>query len=239
MPGMCGIEVLRSLPHGSTPCIIFLTAYDEYALAAFEVQALDYLLKPIDNVRFLIALERARRILALQQQDVLHSRFQKLLELHSERNDTGPAKRFAIRNGNQVAFVQSSEIDWIEAVGDYAGLHVGKKMHLLREPLHLLECRRRIPAHPSLHDCEAGPDHPNRAAGEPRLPADPAGWHTSAREPHLQQAAPRSAAQPGERANCPLVNRLCDGLRAQKSAQDGFCVAMMVGTKTIWMVPHQ
>lgn len=141
MPGMCGIEVLRSLPQGSIPCIIFLTAYDEYALAAFEVQALDYLLKPIDNVRFLIALERARRILALQQQDVLHSRFQKLLELHSERNDTGPAKRFAIRNGNQVAFVQSSEIDWIEAVGDYAGLHVGKKMHLLREPLHLLECR--------------------------------------------------------------------------------------------------
>ena len=112
MPGMCGIEVLRSLPQGSIPCIIFLTAYDEYALAAFEVQALDYLLKPIDNVRFLIALERARRILALQQQDVLHSRFQKLLEMHSERQEAGPAKRFAIRNGNQVAFVQSSEIDW-------------------------------------------------------------------------------------------------------------------------------
>ena len=127
MPGMCGIEVLRALPQGSIPCIIFLTAYDEYALAAFEVQALDYLLKPIDNVRFLIALERARRILALQQQDALHSRFQKLLELHSERSEAGPAKRFAIRNGNQVTFVQSSEIDWIEAVGDYAGLHVGKK----------------------------------------------------------------------------------------------------------------
>lgn len=141
MPGMCGIDVLRVLPAGSVPCIIFLTAYDEYALAAFEVQALDYLLKPIDNVRFLVSLERARRLLALKQQDALHSRFEKLLELHADRNDSGPSKRFAIRNGNQVTFVQSSEIDWIEAVGDYAGLHVGKKMHLLREPLHLLETR--------------------------------------------------------------------------------------------------
>lgn len=141
MPGMCGIEVLRALPAGTIPCIIFLTAYDEYALAAFEVQALDYLLKPIDNVRFLISLERARRLLALKQQDALHSRFEKLLELHAERNETGPSKRFAIRNGNQVVFVQSSEIDWIEAVGDYAGLHVAKKMHLLREPLHQLEGR--------------------------------------------------------------------------------------------------
>src|ERR1700755_1862934 len=79
MPGMCGIEVLRALPHGSSPGLIFLTAYDEYALAAFEVQALDYLLKPIDNVRFLIALERARRILALRQPGVLPRRFPKVL----------------------------------------------------------------------------------------------------------------------------------------------------------------
>lgn len=141
MPGISGLEVLQSLPQESLPSVIFLTAYDEYALAAFEIQAIDYLLKPIDDDRFLVSLDRARRRLALEQQEVLYSRMEKLFELHAERNRSGPVKRFAIRTGQQVAFVPAEAIDWIEAVGDYAGLHVGKKTHLLREPLNSLEER--------------------------------------------------------------------------------------------------
>jgi len=139
MPGISGIDVLRSLPPGSISCIVFLTAYDEYAVAAFEVQALDFLLKPIDDERFVATLDRARRALALQQQEVFYGRIHKLLELHSERDGTTPVRRFAIRSGHQVAFVPSEEIDWIEAIGDYAGLHVGNKTHLLRETLNSLE----------------------------------------------------------------------------------------------------
>lgn len=139
MPGINGIHVLRALPPRSIPAVIFLTAYDEYALAAFEVQALDYVLKPIDDVRFAVSLDRARRLLSLEKPESFYSRVQALLELCSERQEQGPTKRFAIRTGNQVAFVESDDIDWIEALGDYAGLHVGKKTHLLRESLGELE----------------------------------------------------------------------------------------------------
>ena len=139
MPGIGGLDVLRSLPPRSVPCIIFLTAYDEYALAAFEVQALDYLLKPIDGERFAASLDRARRVLTLERQELLHDRLQKLLDQHAERN--GAVQQFAIRTGNHVAFIRTEQIDWIEALGDYAGLHVSGKRHLLRESLHSLETR--------------------------------------------------------------------------------------------------
>jgi two-component system LytT family response regulator len=128
MPGMSGIEMLRSLPDRlSIPAIIFLTAYDEYALAAFEVQALDYLLKPIDDERFAASLERARRLLVLEQQETLYTRMLGLLEMRSEDAGPGPVKRFAVRTGKHVSFVQSDDIDWVESIGDYAGLHVGTK----------------------------------------------------------------------------------------------------------------
>lgn len=142
MPGMSGIEMLRSLPEQSVaPVVIFLTAYDEYAVAAFEVRALDYLLKPVDDERFAFSLGRARRLLALEQQETLYVRMRGLLEMHSEDAGPGPAKRFAVRTGHQVSFVQSADIDWVESVGDYAGLHVGNKTHLLRESLNVLESR--------------------------------------------------------------------------------------------------
>jgi two-component system LytT family response regulator len=142
MPGMSGIEMLRSLPDRlSIPAIIFLTAYDEYALAAFEVQALDYLLKPIDDGRFAESLERARRLLVLEQQETLYTRMLGLLEMRSEDAGPGPVKRFAVRTGKHVSFVQSDNIDWVESIGDYAGLHVGTKTHLLRESLQGVESR--------------------------------------------------------------------------------------------------
>lgn len=141
MPGITGIDVLKGLPIVAIPSIVFLTAHDDYAVAAFEVQALDYLLKPIDDDRFSTALNRVRRQLALEQQEALHGRLHELLQMHAE--DRGPVAvaRFAVRSGNQVAFVDVDSIDWIEAMGDYAGLHVASRTHLLRESLRSLEGR--------------------------------------------------------------------------------------------------
>ena len=122
---------------------IFLTAYDQFALRAFEVHALDYLLKPIDDERFAEALDRARETLAMRRDRSMSSGLQALLA--EQRETPSHASRFAIRIGNRVAFIAATDIDWIEAMGDYAGLHVGGKVHLLRERLHQL-ARRLDPA---------------------------------------------------------------------------------------------
>lgn len=124
MPGMHGIDVLRAVRPELRPLAILLTAYDSYAVAAFEVHALDYLLKPIDDQRFAEALDRAR---------AAHGRL--------TRPVTPPAPwatRFSVRVGHRVVVVEAADIDWIEASDDYAGLHVGTRVHLLREPLHQL-----------------------------------------------------------------------------------------------------
>ena len=134
-----GIEVLRSLRAEEMPCVIFVTAYDEYAISAFELHALDYVLKPIEEERFTAALNHARQHVTLRQQQKSYLRFDKLLNTHFQKDQTGPVNRFTIRDSNQVFFVQAEEIDWIEAVGDYVGLHVGGRTHLLRETIQTLE----------------------------------------------------------------------------------------------------
>jgi two-component system LytT family response regulator len=103
------------------PAIIFVTAYDQYALRAFEAGALDYLLKPFDNIRFDRAVGRAK-------QKIAHGR-----DLPKKLD------RLAIKSAGQVAFVSLSEIDWIEAADYYAALHVGQKTHLLRRSMSELE----------------------------------------------------------------------------------------------------
>lgn len=136
MPVMSGIEVLRSLPAETLPVIIFLTAFDEHALAAFEVQALDYLLKPIDETRFSVAVERAKKMIALKRHSALSSGRSMALNPSGE---AGPLKRLTVRNGRNITFVDTDSIDWIEAAGDYAELHVGGKVCLIRESLTTLE----------------------------------------------------------------------------------------------------
>jgi two-component system LytT family response regulator len=139
MPGFSGIDVLRALPKNLVPCVIFLTAYTEYATDAFEVEALDYLLKPIDDVRFAASLERARRVFALRQHHLMCDQFGSFLNGPGEQ--VNPPTRFAVRRGPEVTFVRVEDIDWIEGLGDYAGLHVGPKTHLIRESLTSLESR--------------------------------------------------------------------------------------------------
>lgn len=136
MPGISGIDVLQQLPPSHRPMAVMLTAYDRFAIRAFEIHALDYLLKPIDDDRFTEALDRARQVLALRQHDARPTR----------RPGTSVyASRFTVRIGHRITFVDATQIDWIEAAGDYAGLHVGGKVHLVREPLHQL-ARRLDPA---------------------------------------------------------------------------------------------
>jgi two-component system, LytTR family, response regulator len=139
MPLMSGLEVLRALPAETLPVVIFLTAFDEHALAAFEVQALDYLLKPIDELRFFVALERARQLITLKQRDALQGNGNTSLDWNAEAARVEPMRRFAVRNGKELAFVETANIDWIEAAGDYAQLHVGKRTYLIRESLNTLE----------------------------------------------------------------------------------------------------
>ena len=143
MPGMGGLEALGLLAPRERPMTIFLTAYDQFALRAFEVHALDYLLKPIDDERFAEALDRAREMLATRRDRDMSPGLQALLTV--QKNAPGHASRFSVRIGNRVAFIAAADIDWIEAMGDYAGLHAGGKVHLLREPLHQL-ARRLDPA---------------------------------------------------------------------------------------------
>lgn len=167
MPGMTGFDVLKQLSDTRLPVVIFLTAYDSYALRAFDVNALDYLLKPIDDERFRAAVARAIRQLTLENAESLESRLRSLLDAQQEGNYTD---RFAVKTGRRIVFVHADEIDWIEAAGDYASLHVGKKTHLVRETLQHLEQRldpaRFLRIHRStivaadrIHEMEALPNH--------------------------------------------------------------------------------
>jgi len=140
MPGLDGFGVLRRLPKTCRPFIIFLTAYDQYALRAFGVHALDYLLKPIDSERFRKAMEHARRQIKFQTADAIEERLSNLLAEHAaQKRPKRYVQRFTVRTGNRVSFVGAKEIDWIEGVGDYIGLHVGSRRALLRETLNRLE----------------------------------------------------------------------------------------------------
>jgi two-component system, LytTR family, response regulator len=135
MPGMDGFDVLRALPQGELPSVIFLTAYEQHALRAFEVHALDYVLKPVDDERFSVAVQRARQV-----QDT-GSRIQmaeRMMHLLNEK--TGKyVSRFPVRVGSRIQVVHTDDIEWIAAAGDYAELHCGGRCHLLRETMTALE----------------------------------------------------------------------------------------------------
>lgn len=121
MPVCDGFDVLELLGRNLPPAIVFVTAYDQYALRAFEAGALDYLLKPFDNTRFELALSRAKQRIRLG------------------RDRAPKLERVVIKNAGQISFVKISEIDWIEAADYYACLHVGARSHLLRRSLSDLE----------------------------------------------------------------------------------------------------
>jgi two-component system LytT family response regulator len=121
MPECDGFDVLEMLGRDPPPAVVFVTAYDQYALRAFEAGALDYLLKPFDDARFDRALGRAKERIA-----------------HG-RNPPRTVERLVVKSAGQVSFLKISEIDWIEAADYYSCLHVGARNHLLRRSMSELD----------------------------------------------------------------------------------------------------
>ncbi|MGA3171641.1 MAG: response regulator [Chthoniobacteraceae bacterium] len=133
MPEMDGFDVLDALGSDRTPDVVFVTAYDEYAIRAFEEHALDYLMKPVSPERFSKMLARVRERLSRSRGGQ-----QSIFELLAQRK-AGPHTRLMVRSGERTAFVSPDEIDWVEAAGNYAILHIGKRTHILRETMNALE----------------------------------------------------------------------------------------------------
>ena len=139
MPHMNGFEVLRTLEHDKIPAVIFLTAYDQYALEAFSVHALDYLLKPIDDARFESALLHARETIRNHDLPDFEKRIRELVKNSGGREAVQYETRFSVRTGQRIVVVLVSDIDWIEACGDYVTLHAGNRTHLLRQTMNKME----------------------------------------------------------------------------------------------------
>jgi len=139
MPELDGFSVLAELGNQPMPVIIFVTAHDKFALRAFEVHAVDYLLKPFDRERFQKALGRALEQVKQRENRALVERQTALLaELKPAAKSP---ERLAVKSGGHIMWVNLDEVDWIGSADNYAELHVGTKSHLMRETLSALEAR--------------------------------------------------------------------------------------------------
>ena len=141
MPVLTGFDVVKRLQADDMPSIIFATAYDNYAIDAFDLNAVDYLLKPFDSDRFAIAIDRVRtefrsdpslkgRLISASRQ--IQKVADDALPADADRADPG---RLAVRDGRETELVTISEIDWVDAAGDYMCLHVGGKTHIMRSTM--------------------------------------------------------------------------------------------------------
>jgi two-component system, LytTR family, response regulator len=149
MPLLDGFGVLEELGPDATPVVIFVTAHDRYALKAFEVHALDYLLKPFDRERFRRTLDHVRAQLQRNERVDVNKRLLALLaDVQGARK---PLERLVVKSGGRVCFVRTEEIDWIEAAGNYLRLHVGRDVHVLRETMSRLESRLDPRQFPRIH----------------------------------------------------------------------------------------
>lgn len=136
MPEMDGFSVVREIGD-QMPAVVFVTAHDQHAIQAFEINALDYLLKPVTKDRFDQALDRAKARLRMRPGEEVNRQIIGLLE--SVVSPRQHVKRLAIRSGGKTVFVDVKEVDWIEAAENYVQLHCGKAGHLLHVPMNTLE----------------------------------------------------------------------------------------------------
>src|SRR5512139_4049111 len=141
MPACDGFGVVQHVGAERMPAVVFVTAYDEYALKAFEVHALDYLLKPFGRDRFQQTLQHARAILERRRAGDLGRRL--LALVNDIKTEPGPTRldRLVVKSGGRVFFLRTDEIDWIEAAGNYVRLHLGGESHLFRETMNRMESR--------------------------------------------------------------------------------------------------
>ena len=140
MPGLTGFDVIERVGADLMPAVIFVTAYDKHALRAFEVHAVDYVLKPIDPDRFRDAMDRAGT--AVRRGPRAAQRLDSIGRVRAGKDGaTPPLTRLVVRDGGKLRFVESVAIDWIAAAGNYVRLHVGAHEHLIRGPLTRLAAR--------------------------------------------------------------------------------------------------
>lgn len=139
MPELDGFDVLATAKPARPPVIIFTTAYSEHALRAFEVHALDYLLKPFDRDRLQVAVQRAREHLRLARTQALNEKLNALLA--DIRPPGQKVDRLVVKSGSRVVLIRTTDIDWIESADNYVNIHVGAESHLLRETMAALEAR--------------------------------------------------------------------------------------------------
>lgn len=139
MPEVDGFGVLEAICGERLPVIIFVTAYDRYAVQAFEVHALDYLLKSFDKERFGEAVQRAKEEIRHSREGMLNERLAELLEDLQTKKDR--LRRLVIKSAGRIVFLRVEEIDWIEAADNYVRVHAGREAHLIRETLQSLEKR--------------------------------------------------------------------------------------------------
>ena len=163
MPELDGFGALASLPAERMPLVIFITAFDEHALRAFDVHALDYVLKPIDPDRLRVAVERARLVHARNGLSEQHQRMRGLLggwgmttrlddpparhavpALEESSVAPGAVQRFLVKTDGKMFFVRVADVDWIEADGNYVRLHVGAASHMMRDTIAAVE--RTLPS---------------------------------------------------------------------------------------------
>lgn len=144
LPELDGLSLARTLPLERRPAVVFVTAHDHYALPAFEIHALDYLMKPFSAERFRSSLQYARRHVLQQQASSLGQRILELVPGASPSHQSAEASptalaRLMVRSSGRVYFVRVTDVDWCEAAGNYACLHVGAHTHMVRETMSRLE----------------------------------------------------------------------------------------------------
>ena len=147
MPHLDGFGVVDAIGPEAMPATVFVTAFDQHALRAFDAAAVDYLVKPYDDARFARALDRARA-LAAPGADGLADRLRALLA--DAAPEPTPCERLLVREGTRLTVVRTEAVDWAEAAGDYVALHVGPRTHLVRETLSAL-AERLEPAFARVH----------------------------------------------------------------------------------------
>jgi two-component system LytT family response regulator len=142
MPELDGFAVVEALGAESMPPVIFVTAHEKFALKAFDVHAIDYLLKPYDRERFETALRRAKEQLARSQSGDLQTRMNALLGVLKTQPNT--ANRLVVKTEGRVLLLKNEDVDWVEAADNYVVLHIGAETHMLRETMNSIE--QRLPS---------------------------------------------------------------------------------------------
>ena len=154
MPGKTGFDVISAIAEAERPHVVFVTAYDKFALRAFEVHALDYLLKPVNEERFDAALARVREAMSHATDNAIAQRVRQVaadLQVATSPSKGAAVDRLPIKINGRIMVIRVADIDWIEADGDYVSVHVGGKIWLVRETIAAMELRLALAGFVRIH----------------------------------------------------------------------------------------